>query len=47
MLEEYHEFYEDFKRIFNNYDITEADDFTLEGIEDTYVDMEIALPRHG
>ena len=40
-------FSEEFKRLFNNVDILEADYFTPEVLEDTYVDMEIALPRDG
>ena len=44
MLEEDTDFAEEFKRMFNNYDIPEAYGFTLKVIEDTYVDMEIALP---
>ena len=36
--------FEGFKRIFNNADIPEADDFTPEVLEDTYVGMDIALP---
>ena len=31
----------------NNADIIEADNFTPEVLEDTYVDMEIALPIDG
>ena len=45
VLEEYPEFAEDFKRVFNNADIPKGDDFTPEAIEKTYVDMEIVLPR--
>ena len=47
MLEEYPYFSEEFKRVFNNADIKEACDFIPEVLEDTYVDMEIALPRDG
>ena len=47
MLEGDPDFAENFKRVFNNADITEADDFIPEVLEDTYVDMYIALPRYG
>ena len=47
MLEEYPNFAEDFKRVLNNADIPEADKFTPEVLEDTYVDMKIALSRDG
>ena len=47
MLEENTDFSEKFKRAFNNDDILEADYFTPEVLEDTYVDMDIALPRDG
>ena len=46
MLEEDPNFSEDFKRVFNNSDIPEADYFTPEVLEDTYMDMKIALPRY-
>ena len=46
MLEEDPDLAEELKRVFNNYDIPEADDFPPELIEDTYVDMEIAVPRY-
>ena len=41
------EFVEEFKRVFNNYNIPEADGFTTQVPEYTYVDMEIALPTDG
>ena len=47
ILEEDPDFADDFKRVFNNTDIIEADDFTPEVLEDTYVDMEIVLPGDG
>ena len=47
MFKEYPEFSGEFKRMFNNADIPEADDFTPEVLEDTYVYIEIALPRYG
>ena len=46
MLEEDPGFDEDFKRVFNNYYIQEEDYFIPEVLEDTYADMEIALPRY-
>lgn len=45
LLEEDEDFREEFDRVFNNLNIPEADDFTPEVLEDTYVNMEIALPR--
>ena len=47
MLEENPYFTEEFKRVFNNSDIPEADDFTQEVLKDTYLDIEIALPIYG
>ena len=47
MLEEYPDFSEKFKRVFNNSDISEADDFSPEVLEYKYVDMEISLTRYG
>ena len=47
MLEEYTNFAEEFKRVFNNTDIPEVDYFTLALIEYTYMDTEIAVPRYG
>ena len=44
-MEEDPEFTEDFKRVFNNSDITEADDFTLEVLKNKPVDMELSLLR--
>ena len=46
MLEEYPDFDEEFKRVFNNADITGSYKFTPEVLEDTDMDMEIALPRY-
>ena len=37
-------FREEFQKVYNNTDIPEADDFTPDVLEDTYVNMEIALP---
>ena len=47
MLEEDPDFAEDFKRLFNNVEIPEADGFTPYVLEDTYVDMNIALAIYG
>ena len=47
ILEEELDFTYEFKRVFNNSDIPEADYFTSEVLEDTYVDMEITLSRDG
>ena len=47
MLEEDPEFAEEFKIVFNNADILEADDFTTEVHEYTYVDMDIVLTKDG
>ena len=47
MLEEDTKFYKEFKRLFNNSDIPEADYSTPEVLEDTYMDMEIVIPRYG
>ena len=46
MLEEDPDFTEEFEMVFNNTDILEADGFTPEVLEDTYVYMKIALPRY-
>ena len=46
-MEEDPEFAEEFKRMFNIVDIPEADYFTPEVLEDTYLDMDIALTRNG
>ena len=47
MLEEDPKISEEFKKVFNITDITEKDYFTPEVLEDTCVDMEIALQRYG
>ena len=44
-LEEDPEFREEFNRVYNNTDIKEADEYTPEVGDDTYVNMELALPR--
>ena len=41
------DFREEFERIFNNTDIQEADDHTPDVLDDTYLNMELALPRDG
>ena len=45
LLEEDPAFAEEFNCCFNSLDIPEQDEYTPEVLEDTYVDMEIALPR--
>ena len=45
LLEEDEDFATEFSNIFNDINIPEADDFTPEVLEDTYVNMEVALPR--
>ena len=45
LLEEDEDFRDEFQKIYNNSDIEEADDYTPEVLEDTYLNMEIALPR--
>jgi hypothetical protein len=48
LMDEDEDFREEFQKIYNNEDISEqADDYTPEVLEDTYVNMEIALPRDG
>ena len=44
-MEEHTDFAEEFKRVLNNADIPEVDYYTPEGLEDAYVDMDIALTR--
>lgn len=45
LLEEDEDFREEFECIFSNKDIPEADDHTPEVLDDTYVNMELALPH--
>jgi hypothetical protein len=45
MFEEDDDFKEEFIKVFNNNDIPEADKPTPEVLDDTYLNMEIALPR--
>ena len=45
LLEEDEDFRKEFQNIYNNLDICEADDYTPEVLEDTYLNMEIVLPR--
>ena len=47
LLENNEYFWEEFTCIFNNNDIPEADEFTPETLDDTYLKMEVALPRDG
>ena len=41
------DFRDEFDSVYNNNDIPEADEYTPEVLEDTYLNMEIALPRDG
>ena len=46
MLEDYEDFREEFNRIYQDKGIPEADNlFTPEIMDDTYMNMEVALPR--
>ena len=47
LMEEDQDFQEEFQKVYNNMDIPDADDHTPEVLEDTYVNMELALPRDG
>ena len=47
MMEEDPDFKKEFTRLFSNIDIPEADEYTPDVLEDTYLNMEIALPRDG
>ena len=47
LIENDQEFADGFTRAFNNTDILKANDYTPDVLEDTYVNMEIALPRDG
>ena len=47
MMEEDPDFKEEFTRLFSNIDIPEADEFTPDVLEDTYLNIEVALPRDG
>ena len=47
LIENDEDFREEFNSIYNSENIHEADDFTPEVMEDTYVNMELALPRDG
>ena len=46
MFQEDSDFSEEFKRVFNNSYIPEADYFTSDVLEETYVNMEISLSRY-
>ena len=39
------EFNNEFNRVFNNTNVPEANDYTPEILEDTYFNMELAMPR--
>jgi hypothetical protein len=45
LLEEDDDFREEFQNIYSDKSIPEADDFTPEVLDDTYLSMELALPR--
>ena len=45
LLEEDEDFAAEFTKIFNNTDIPESDEYTPEVLEDTYLQMEVAMPR--
>ncbi len=45
LMEEDADFQEEFDKVYNCLDIPEADDHTPEVLEDTYINMELALPR--
>ena len=47
LLENDEEFREEFERVFNSDDVMEADDVTPDTLDDTYLNMELALPRDG
>ena len=47
LFEEDEDFRDGFQKVFNNQDIPEADNYTPKVLDDTYVNMEIALPRDG
>ena len=44
-FEDDEDFHNEFNRIFDDEDIAQADDFTPEVMEDTYLNMELAMPR--
>ena len=44
LLEEDEDFAAEFTKIFNNTDIPESDEYTPEVLEDTYLQMEVAMP---
>ena len=45
LLEQDEDFREEFQRVYDDETIPEADDYTPEVLEDTYLNMEVALPR--
>ena len=47
MLDEDPDFKEEFDRLFSDISIPEADEYTPEVLEDTYLNMEVALPKDG
>ena len=46
LLESDPDFKEEFAKIYNDPTIPEADDYTPEVMDDTYLNMEVAIPRH-
>ena len=47
LIEEDPEFVEEFAKVSNNKDIPESDDYIPEVLNDTYLNIEVALPRDG
>ena len=47
LLEEDEDFREEFEAVYNSDQVEEADDFTPEVLQDTYLGMDLALPRDG
>ena len=45
LIDDDQDFKEEFEKVFNNLDIPQADDYTPEITHDSYVNMEISLPR--
>ena len=47
LLENESDFRDEFERVFNNEEIPEANEITPDTLDDTYLKMEVALPRDG
>ena len=45
LMEDDEDFRDEFANVYNDSGVPEADEFTPEVLEDTYVNMEVALPR--